>query len=143
VSAKHRGARRSAGRGGFDVIVVDTATGDSQGVLDRLNGSSAMRVGQVMAEYAHPTAPGSVDQGADGVKVGIGPGSICNHRVVAGVGIRRSPRPETSPPRSESGRAARRRRRRALFRGLAKAVAAGAHAGNAGQPVRRHRGIAR
>ena len=75
---------------GVDVIVVDTAHGHSQGVLDRLkwikrNAGSAEVIGGNIA-----TAEGAkalVDQGADGVKVGIGPGSICTTRVVAGVGI--------------------------------------------------------
>jgi IMP dehydrogenase len=75
---------------GVDVIVVDTAHGHSQGVLDRLrwikrNAGAAEVIGGNIA-----TADGAkalVDQGADGVKVGIGPGSICTTRIVAGVGI--------------------------------------------------------
>ena len=75
---------------GVDVIVVDTAHGHSQGVLDRLrwikrNAGPAEVIGGNIA-----TADGAkalVDQGADGVKVGIGPGSICTTRIVAGVGI--------------------------------------------------------
>src|SRR6266852_937878 len=75
---------------GVDVIVVDTAHGHSQGVLERLrwikrNAGSAEVIGGNIA-----TADGAkalVDQGADGVKVGIGPGSICTTRIVAGVGI--------------------------------------------------------
>jgi IMP dehydrogenase len=71
-------------------MVVDTALGHSQGVLDRLkwikrNAGSAEVVGGNVA-----TADGAkalVDHGADGVKVGIGPGSICTTRIVAGVGI--------------------------------------------------------
>ncbi|HET7765552.1 MAG TPA: IMP dehydrogenase [Burkholderiales bacterium] len=75
---------------GVDVIVVDTAHGHSQGVLDRLrwvkrNAGSADVIGGNIA-----TADGAkalVDAGADAVKVGIGPGSICTTRIVAGVGI--------------------------------------------------------
>jgi IMP dehydrogenase len=75
---------------GVDVIVVDTAHGHSQGVLDRLawvkrNAGAAEVIGGNIA-----TADGAkaiVDAGADGVKVGIGPGSICTTRIVAGVGI--------------------------------------------------------
>jgi IMP dehydrogenase len=75
---------------GVDVLVVDTAHGHSQGVLDRvkwvkrtypqiqvIGGNIATRAG----------AKALVDHGADGVKVGIGPGSICTTRVVAGVGV--------------------------------------------------------
>ncbi|HEX6795858.1 MAG TPA: IMP dehydrogenase [Casimicrobiaceae bacterium] len=75
---------------GVDVIVVDTSHGHSQGVLDRVQA--------VKKRYPHvqviggniATAAGAkalVDHGADGVKVGIGPGSICTTRIVAGVGM--------------------------------------------------------
>ena len=75
---------------GVDVIVVDTSHGHSKGVLERIT----------RVKSAHPdlqviggnivTADGAlalVNAGADGVKVGIGPGSICTTRVVAGVGV--------------------------------------------------------
>ncbi|QKE39039.1 IMP dehydrogenase [Ferrovum myxofaciens] len=75
---------------GVDVLVVDTAHGHSQGVLDR--------VCWIKRHYPHMEVIGGnvataaaalalVDHGADGVKVGIGPGSICTTRIVAGVGI--------------------------------------------------------
>ncbi|MHB8353087.1 MAG: IMP dehydrogenase [Burkholderiales bacterium] len=75
---------------GVDTIVVDTAHGHSQGVLDR--------VLWVKKRFPHidviggniATASGAralVDHGADGIKVGIGPGSICTTRIVAGVGV--------------------------------------------------------
>ena len=75
---------------GADVLVVDTAHGHSQNVLDRVrwikrNAASVEVIGGNVA-----TADGAkalVDHGADGVKVGIGPGSICTTRIVAGVGI--------------------------------------------------------
>jgi IMP dehydrogenase len=75
---------------GVDVIVVDTAHGHAQGVLDRVkwvkrNYPSIEVIGGNIA-----TADGAralVDHGADGVKVGIGPGSICTTRIVAGVGV--------------------------------------------------------
>lgn len=77
---------------GVDVIVVDTANGDSAGVLeiirriksdpvfagvDVIGGNVATRTG----------AQALVDAGADAIKVGVGPGSICTTRVVAGVGV--------------------------------------------------------
>ncbi len=75
---------------GVDLIVVDTAHGHSKGVLDRVR----------QVKTAHPdvqviggniataeAALALVEAGADGVKVGIGPGSICTTRVVAGVGV--------------------------------------------------------
>ena len=75
---------------GVDVIVVDTAHGHSQGVLDRVawvkrHFPSIEVIGGNIA--TGEAAQALVDQGADGVKVGIGPGSICNTRIVAGVGV--------------------------------------------------------
>jgi len=75
---------------GVDVIVVDTAHGHAQGVLDRVrwvkkNFPNVEVIGGNIA-----TASGAkalVDHGADGIKVGIGPGSICTTRVIAGVGV--------------------------------------------------------
>ena len=74
---------------GVDVIVVDTAHGHAQGVLDRVKWiKSHFRVEVIGGNVG--TADGAralVDHGADGVKVGIGPGSICTTRIVAGVGV--------------------------------------------------------
>jgi IMP dehydrogenase len=75
---------------GVDVIVVDTAHGHSQGVIDRVSwvkknypGIDVIGGNIATADAARALA----DAGADGVKVGIGPGSICTTRVVAGVGV--------------------------------------------------------
>ena len=75
---------------GVDVIVVDTAHGHSQGVLDRVrwvkqNFPQVQVIGGNIATAAAALA--LVDAGADAVKVGIGPGSICTTRIVAGVGV--------------------------------------------------------
>jgi len=75
---------------GVDIIVVDTAHGHSQAVLDRVswvkkNYSDVQIIGGNIATGA--AAKALVDHGADGVKVGIGPGSICTTRIVAGVGV--------------------------------------------------------
>jgi IMP dehydrogenase len=75
---------------GIDLIVVDTAHGHSQGVLDRVKWvKKKFRDLQVVGGNIATGAAGRalVDAGADGVKVGIGPGSICTTRIVAGVGI--------------------------------------------------------
>jgi IMP dehydrogenase len=75
---------------GVDVIVVDTAHGHSQGVLDRVNWVKKRfpQVQVIGGNIATGTgAQALVDAGADGVKVGIGPGSICTTRIVAGVGV--------------------------------------------------------
>ncbi|MDR3416649.1 MAG: IMP dehydrogenase [Nevskia sp.] len=75
---------------GVDVVVVDTAHGHSKGVIDR--------VARIKSRYPELQVIGGniatgdaalalVDAGADAVKVGIGPGSICTTRVVAGVGV--------------------------------------------------------
>lgn len=75
---------------GVDVVVVDTAHGHSKGVLDRVrwvkqNFPQIDVIGGNIATGA--AARALVDHGADGVKVGIGPGSICTTRIVAGVGV--------------------------------------------------------
>jgi IMP dehydrogenase len=77
-------------RAGVDAIVVDTAHGHSKGVLDRVR--------WVKQNFAHVDVVGGniatgaaalalVEAGADAVKVGIGPGSICTTRIIAGVGV--------------------------------------------------------
>jgi len=75
---------------GADVLVVDTAHGHAQGVLDRVKWIKS-RYPQVQVVGGNVgTGDGAralVDHGADGVKVGIGPGSICTTRIVAGVGV--------------------------------------------------------
>jgi len=75
---------------GVDVIVVDTAHGHAQGVLDRVkwmkkNYPKTQVIGGNIA--TGDGARALVDHGADAVKVGIGPGSICTTRIVAGVGV--------------------------------------------------------
>ncbi|SAK58732.1 inosine 5'-monophosphate dehydrogenase [Caballeronia temeraria] len=75
---------------GVDVIVVDTAHGHSQGVLERVrwvkqNYPHVQVIGGNIATAA--AAKSLVEYGADAVKVGIGPGSICTTRIVAGVGV--------------------------------------------------------
>ncbi len=75
---------------GVDVIIVDTSHGFSKGVLDRVrrvkDAYPDLQVigGNIVTAEA---ALALVDAGADGVKVGIGPGSICTTRIVAGVGV--------------------------------------------------------
>jgi len=75
---------------GVDVIVVDTAHGHSQGVLERVrwvkrNYPQVQVIGGNIATA--DAALALIEHGADGVKVGIGPGSICTTRIVAGVGV--------------------------------------------------------
>ncbi len=75
---------------GVDVLVVDTAHGHSQSVLERVQWLKKrfphiQVIGGNIATAA--AAKALVDHGADGVKVGIGPGSICTTRIVAGVGV--------------------------------------------------------
>jgi len=74
---------------GADVLVVDTAHGHAQGVLDRVAWIKKNFKIEVIGGNVG-TGDGAlalVDHGADGVKVGIGPGSICTTRIVAGVGV--------------------------------------------------------
>jgi IMP dehydrogenase len=77
-------------KAGVDAIVVDTAHGHSQGVIERVrwvkrNFPQIDVIGGNIATGAAATA--LVEAGADAVKVGIGPGSICTTRIVAGVGV--------------------------------------------------------
>ncbi len=77
-------------KAGVDVIVVDTAHGHSQGVLDRVRWvkqhyPDVQVIGGNIATAE--AARALVEAGADGVKVGIGPGSICTTRIIAGVGV--------------------------------------------------------
>ena len=75
---------------GVDVIVVDTAHGHSQGVLDRITWArKAYPKLQIIGGniVTGDAALALMDAGADAVKVGVGPGSICTTRIVAGVGV--------------------------------------------------------
>jgi IMP dehydrogenase len=75
---------------GVDIVVIDTAHGHSQGVIDavtrvkNLSNSVQVIAGNVATGEATKAL---IDAGADAVKVGIGPGSICTTRMVAGVGV--------------------------------------------------------
>ncbi|MAB90652.1 MAG: IMP dehydrogenase [Planctomycetes bacterium] len=76
-------------RAGVDVVVVDTAHGHSKNVIETVQAIKAAHDVDVVAGNV-ATAEGALalaDAGADAVKVGIGPGSICTTRVVAGIGV--------------------------------------------------------
>ncbi|MCC0031230.1 MAG: IMP dehydrogenase [Brucellaceae bacterium] len=75
---------------GIDVLVIDTAHGHSQRVLDAVTQAKKMSNSVRIIAGNVATAEGTqalIDAGADAVKVGIGPGSICTTRIVAGVGV--------------------------------------------------------
>jgi IMP dehydrogenase len=77
-------------KAGVDVIIVDTAHGHSRGVLDRIRWIKKHHPDVEVIGGNIATAEAAralVEAGADGVKVGIGPGSICTTRIVAGVGV--------------------------------------------------------
>lgn len=77
-------------RAGVDVIVIDTAHGHSQGVIDAVTRAKSTFPGVEIIAGNIATAAAAealIRAGADGIKVGIGPGSICTTRVVAGVGV--------------------------------------------------------
>ncbi|TLZ35441.1 MAG: IMP dehydrogenase [Gammaproteobacteria bacterium] len=117
---------------GVDLVVVDTAHGHSKGVLDTVKRIKARwaEIQVIAGNIATAEAARAlVDAGADAVKVGIGPGSICTTRVVAGVGVPQisavgnvaeALRDADVPVISDGG---------IRFSGdIAKAIAAGAHA---------------
>ena len=86
------GAERAAALvdAGVDVVVVDTAHGHSEGVLQAVTRikKASNNVQIIAGNVATPDgAKALIDAGADAVKIGIGPGSICTTRVVAGVGV--------------------------------------------------------
>jgi IMP dehydrogenase len=75
---------------GVDVVVIDTAHGHSQGVLDMVRWAKAQFPDLQVVGGNVATGEGAralVEAGVDGVKVGIGPGSICTTRIVTGVGV--------------------------------------------------------
>ena len=75
---------------GVDVLIVDTAHGHSQMVLDTVKAISKLekKVDLIGGNVATGDATKAlIDSGADGIKVGIGPGSICTTRMIAGVGV--------------------------------------------------------
>jgi IMP dehydrogenase len=77
-------------KAGVDVIVIDTAHGHTRGVLDRIRWTKRCfpQVEVIGGNIATADAARALaEAGADGVKVGIGPGSICTTRIVAGVGV--------------------------------------------------------
>ena len=132
---------------GADVIVVDTAHGHSKSVLHRVRWVKRHYPKTQVIGGNVATATGAkalVDHGADAVKVGIGPGSICTTRIVAGVGV---------PQITAVANVARRRSRKTdvpliadggiRYSGdIAKAIAAGAHVVMIGSLLRGDRGIA-
>jgi IMP dehydrogenase len=85
--AKHRA--QALADAGADFLVVDTAHGHAQAVIDMVTQVKAnSRVDVIGGNVAtRAGAQALIDAGADGVKVGVGPGSICTTRVVAGVGV--------------------------------------------------------
>lgn len=75
---------------GVDAIIIDTAHGHTEGVVNTLKEvkSKFPQIDVIVGNIATPeVAKYLVENGADGVKVGIGPGSICTTRIVAGVGF--------------------------------------------------------
>ncbi len=132
---------------GADVLVVDTAHGHSRGVIEMvariagLSGEFEVIAGNIATAEA---AEALIDAGADAVKVGIGPGSICTTRVVAGVGV-----PQVTAI-YDVAEAASRHGVPVIADGgitssgdVAKAIAAGADTVMLGVDARGHRGVAR
>jgi IMP dehydrogenase len=115
---------------GVDVVVIDTAHGHSKGVIDAVRATRAAYPDLAIVAGNIATAEAAealLDAGADAIKVGIGPGSICTTRVVAGVGV-----PQVTAV-SDCAKVTRRRGARLIADGgvkysgdVAKAIAAGA-----------------
>lgn len=80
---------RALTEAGADVLVIDSAHGHSKGVLETLKSiKKSLAVDVVAGNIAtSEAAKALIDEGADGLKVGIGPGSICTTRIIAGIGV--------------------------------------------------------
>ncbi len=92
TSVGEAGFRRTEGliEAGVDLVVVDTAHGHSRSVLDAVTRIKRMSNAVQVVAGNIATSDGAkalIDAGADAIKVGIGPGSICTTRIVAGVGV--------------------------------------------------------
>ena len=128
---------------GVDFLIVDTAHGHARLVLEmiaQLKANTGVEVigGNVATRDG---AQALIDAGADGVKVGVGPGSICTTRVVAGVGVPQVTAIYEAAQRRAPGRCpADRGRRPAVFRRHRQGHRRGRRHGHARQPARRVRG---
>jgi IMP dehydrogenase len=76
-------------KAGVDVLVLDSAHGHSKGIIETLKEiKSALKIDIIVGNIAtSEAAKDLIEAGADGIKVGIGPGSICTTRIIAGVGV--------------------------------------------------------
>ena len=131
---------------GVDVIIVDTAHGHAQGVIDRVAWAKQrfprLQVigGNIVTGDA---ALALLDAGADAVKVGVGPGSICTTRVVAGVGVPQVTAIDDGRRGVAGPHSADRRRRHPLLRRHRQGDRRRRIDGDDRRPVRRHRGVSR
>ena len=89
IGVGHYDRAKALVEAGVDAIVIDSAHGHSKGIIDTLKWVKAnLLVDVVVGNIANPAAVSDLAAaGADGIKVGIGPGSICTTRIVAGVGV--------------------------------------------------------
>lgn len=89
IGVGHYDRAKALVEAGVDAIVIDSAHGHSKGIIDTLKWvKENLRVDVVVGNIANPAAVSDLAAaGADGIKVGIGPGSICTTRIVAGVGV--------------------------------------------------------
>ena len=89
IGVGHYDRAKALVEAGVDAIVIDSAHGHSKGIIDTLKWvKENLQVDVVVGNIANPAAVSDLAAaGADGIKVGIGPGSICTTRIVAGVGV--------------------------------------------------------
>ena len=129
---------------GVDVVVIDTAHGHSSGVGEAVSRLKAKASGVQVVAGNVATAEGTralIDAGADAVKVGIGPGSICTTRIVAGVGVpQMTAIVDCAEEAAKTGQVIIADGGIKFSGDFAKAIGAGAHVRDGGLDARRHRG---
>ena len=128
---------------GVDIITIDTAHGHTKGVLEAVKETKDAypELPLVAGNVATPEGARFFEAGADIVKVGIGPGSICTTRIVAGVGVPQLTAVMRCAEVARESGVCHRRRRYSSFRRYRQSTCCRCNIGHGWKPLGRHRGI--